>query len=234
MIRGRELVDRMDVAALNEAELLGLMTDQAKAAAHARDAWAELYARHRRYLFVVISRAYGSFLGEDGTVDLVVDTLRRAYEWAGRQPSPIETAARFTGTDPDSTRRRVLGWLAAIAERLFKERFRSGGAARALEKEIRADWEHAPAQEGDAEVSAPNPELAAALADLSEGERDALRLSLPWYDPGSGTFALPRGEAARIAALLDTSPDAVRQRRFRAIRKLTASLQSDYVRQGSV
>src|SRR5437762_3591929 len=96
-------------ALASEAELLGLMASQGDGGELARAAWGELYVRHRRYLYVVLSRSYGSFLGEDGTVDLVADTFQRAFEWAGRQKSGDEVRAQFTGESPDSTRRRVLG-----------------------------------------------------------------------------------------------------------------------------
>jgi len=38
-------------------------------------------------------------------------------------------------------------------------------------------------------------------AKRSEDEGEALRASLPWYQPETGTFAIPRGEAARVFAL---------------------------------
>lgn len=207
----------------SEAELLRRMALRGGDSEQARAAWEELYVRHRRYLYLVVSRAYGSFLGEDGTVDLVVDTFRRAYEWAGRQANSDEVCIRFTGDNPDSTRRRVLGWLGAISERLFKDRFRDhaveveehGRFLEDVKRQQESDW-------------VPDPlsvtRLHDALAALSPTDADALRVSLPWYDLQSRAFAVPRGEASRLADLLGVSPEVLRQRRHRAIKKLEERL----------
>jgi DNA-directed RNA polymerase specialized sigma24 family protein len=113
----------MDLSASTEAELLGLMAAREGGQEHAKAAWGEAH-----YLFAVVSRSYGRFLGEDGIADLVVDTFRRAYEWARKQTSPHELVERFSAENRDSTRRKVLGWLSSIAERLFKDRFRDDAA----------------------------------------------------------------------------------------------------------
>jgi DNA-directed RNA polymerase specialized sigma24 family protein len=190
----------------------------------ARAAWEELYVRHHRYLYAVAFRAYGSFLGSDGVADLVVDAFRRAYEWAGRQSSPEQVRGRFTGDNPDSTRRRVLGWLGTISERLFKDRFRDHASRLAKQDELVEDLRlH---EESDL---SPDPlsvaRLQEAIATLSQNEVDALRVSLPWYDLASRSFATPRGEASRLAGLLGISPETLRQRRHQAIRKLGQRLQ---------
>jgi DNA-directed RNA polymerase specialized sigma24 family protein len=210
----------MNATTASEAELLAVMATQDVRREEARAAWEELYVRHRRYLYVVAARAYRGFLGEDGIVDLVVDTFRRAYEWAGRQGSPDQVRAQFTGSDAESTRRRVLGWLGAIAQQLFRDRFREHASEAAafsgfLEDQVRGR-EH-PADDSE---ELPASRLESALAMLNTADADALRVSLPWYDVDSRSFAMPRGEAARVAVLLGVSVDALRKRRHRAIKKL--------------
>lgn len=212
----------MTLAVTSEAELLALMSMQGRDPERARAAWGELFERHRRYLYAVVSRSYGSFLGEDGTVDLVCDAFRRAFEWAGRQTDSDEVRVRFSANDSDSTRRRVLGWLGAIAEQLFRDRYREQSTAKDEFAQFldhwKADHEH-PAEAGDSTLLA---HLQAALALLSGPEAEALRASLPWYDAESRTFAVPRGEAARLSAALGTTPENLRQRRHRAIKRIEA------------
>ena len=130
----------MNLITIDEAELLSMMAVQKHAGEQARAAWGELYVRHRRYLYVVVSRAYGSFLGENGTIDLVVDTFRRAYEWAGRQQNADVVRSQFSTDNPDSTRRKVLGWLGAIAESLFKDRFRTHAIDSTRHDEFLEEW----------------------------------------------------------------------------------------------
>jgi len=210
----------MNLTTANEAELLGLMATQIAAPEQARAAWGELFVRHRRYVFAVVSRSFGRYLGDEGTTDIVIDTFRRAFEWAGRQPNRSTLVDRFSGESSDATRRKVLGWLGAIAERLFKDRFRED-AARTEEFDLflehwRTGYEHPIGSD----TQLPPALLEQALATLSAGDAEALRLSLPWYDLETGCFAVPRGEASRVAALLGTNPEALRQRRHRALQKL--------------
>jgi RNA polymerase sigma factor (sigma-70 family) len=215
----------MNLTETNEADLLGVMAKQDTDGEEARAAWGELYDRHRRYVYVVASRSYGSFLGEDGTVDLVVDTFQRAYDWAGRQPNSDEVRAQFIGDNPDSTRRRVLGWLGAIAQRLFKDRFREHAVEVAEQDEVVEDLKRRQEESDGASDSSSLARLQDALATLSPTDADALRVSLPWYDLESRSFAVPRGEAARLADLFGISTETLRQRRHRAIKKLESYLQ---------
>lgn len=215
----------MNLTESSEADLLGVMALQEIRGEEARGAWGELFARHRRYLFVVVSRSYGSFLGEDGTVDLVCDTFQRAFEWAGRQKDADQVRTQFEASTPDSTRRRVLAWLCTIAERLFKGRYREDKTEADDYAEFLEHWKSAQDQPTEGIVLPSQPHLEAALASLSQAEAEALRVSLPWYDLESRSFAVPRGEAARISALLGTTPDALRQRRHRAIAKIQQHLE---------
>jgi DNA-directed RNA polymerase specialized sigma24 family protein len=218
----REITVKQAVA--TEAELLAVMAMQENGGQEARAAWGELFERHRRYLYVVISRAYGSFLGEDGTVDLVCDTFRRAFEWAGRQNSPDEVRASFAAEDADSTRRRVLGWLGAIAQQLFRDRFREDSSNRDALSDFFEQWKSAEDHPAKGSDSMLLRELEVALGTLTEAQAEAVRASLPWYDVESRTFMLPRGEAVRLAAALKTTPDTLRQRRHRGIERIEEHL----------
>ena len=57
-------------------------------------------------------------------------------------------------------------------------------------------------------------------------ELATLRASLPWYDPETRSFNVPRGEALRLAQSLGTNPDTLRQRRHRALQRIEQYLES--------
>lgn len=211
----------LNLSNADEAVLLGLMAMQASEPEQARAAWGELFVRHRRYLFVVVWRAYGRYLGEDGCADLVCDTFRRAFEWTGRHKDVSELTDRFVAESADGTRRRVLGWLGAIAERLFKDRFREDAAREEDFALFLEHWRSASDQPVEPGPIPLSDAVRAALAALSPADAEALRVSLPWYDLATGAFAVPRGEAPRLAEMLGTTPEALRQRRHRAIKRLT-------------
>jgi DNA-directed RNA polymerase specialized sigma24 family protein len=223
-VRARLRKAPVNQAAASEAELLAVMVRQENGGQEARAAWGELFNRHRKYVYAVASRSYGSFLGEEGTVDLVCDTFRRAFEWAGRQKSPDEVQASFAAEDADSTRRRVLGWLGAIAQQLFRDRFREEGSDRDAQADFFEQWRSAENHPAEVSDSMLLRELEVALGTLTEQQAEAVRASLPWYDVESRTFMLPRGEAARLAAVLKTTPDTLRQRRHRGIERIEEHL----------
>ena len=60
----------MNEAAASKADLLAAMAMQENGGKEARAAWGELFERHHDYIYVVVSRAYGSFPGEDETIAL--------------------------------------------------------------------------------------------------------------------------------------------------------------------
>ncbi|MFN0008771.1 MAG: RNA polymerase sigma factor [Planctomycetota bacterium] len=210
----------MNTATASEAELLAAMATQEDDGKEARAAWGELFERHRKYLYAVVSRAYGSFLGEDGTVDLVSDTFRRAFEWAGRQNSSDEVRARFAEGDSDSTRRKVLGWLGAIAQQLFRDRYRDEKQEEGELVLFFEQWKQAEEHPAGISDSPLLRDLHVALETLTLPEAEAVRASLPWYDLQSQTFLFPRGEATRLAAELGTTTEALRQRRHRGIQRI--------------
>lgn len=209
---------------LTEAELLGLMSTQHTNPTAARDAWGEMYLRHVRYLFLLVSRSYGDTLGgADQVSDVVVDAFQAAYDWAGRQSSPEDVEARFHDPDGDRIRRRVLGWLTVIARRLAARRIttHSEGSVQ-LHEQFASE-----VSDGEPPSTNLRTLLARALEKLSPEEIEALRASMPWYEPETGEFAFPRGEAHRIASSLGLTADALRQRRHRTLKRLESLLRTD-------
>ncbi len=210
---------------LDEAELLGVMSRQQDNPEAARDAWGELYRRHARYVSVSVARGYSDSIGGASAVsDVVVDAFQAAFKWAADQQRREEVLARFHTPDRDITRRRVLGWLTVIARRLALHRVAQSSGHPA--EHYSYNFDSCPDADEDSEPppSAHRTQLRDALVQLQREEREALQLSLQWYDPDLGEFCFPRGEAARVAASLGITPDNFRQRRHRSLKRLQSLL----------
>ncbi len=209
-----------------EAELLGVMALQELDADAARDAWSELYSRHSRYVAKVASRALGERARDaDAVADFVHDAFHSVFDWAGRQPKEVDIAGRFEAPDRDVVRSKVLAFLATVTRRLVAHSFE--GRYRAP-RELLTDGldEMTAGTDEDAEPppTTEHSRLDDVLELLSSDEAEALRVSLPWYQPETGEFAFPRGEAARVAASLGITPEALRQRRCRSLKRLQSLL----------
>jgi hypothetical protein len=211
-----------------EAELLGLMSMQHLDPDPARDAWAEMYRRHSRYVAAVVTRAFGERTRDaDVLSDIVSDAFRTVFDWAGRHGSGEDLTDRFAAPDRDAIRRKVLGFHAVVARRLATRSFAVHD--RGPREFTHSDIEQvASASEEDAEPppATERSKLDAVLELLSSDEAEALRVSLPWYQPETGEFAFPRGEAAKVAATLGITPEALRQRRYRSLKRLHSLLRS--------
>ena len=209
-----------------EAELLGVMAMQHFDAGAARDAWSEMYCRHSRYATTVATRALGDRARDaDAVADVVGDAFQAMFDWSGRQTSGEGLAERFAAPDRDGIRSKVLSFLAVVTRRLVSHR--STAHRRAPREFLHDDIDQVAA--GADEDTEPPPttehsKLDAVLELLSSDEAEALRVSLPWYQPETGEFSFPRGEAARVAASLGITPDTLRQRRCRSLKRLQTLL----------
>jgi DNA-directed RNA polymerase specialized sigma24 family protein len=218
----------MDIPAATDADLLAVMADGTYFSPSAKAALGELFSRHAGYLYAVVRRSYGAVLDEDDIVDVVTDSFLRAAGWAYRLHRPSEVKARFSADTPDGVRRRMLGWFGRIAERLVMSKLSRRAVSASNLAQYLAQYseaEETPVASGSVNLRI----LRAALSALSSEERDALTVSLPWYDVATSQFQLPRGEAASIARHLGVSPDLFRQRRHRALKHLR-----EYFRQSGI
>jgi DNA-directed RNA polymerase specialized sigma24 family protein len=212
---------------LSEGELLGLMSADRQDPSGARAAWGEMYRRHSRYVSAVVARMLGDRARDSEVVpDIVGDAFQTLFDWAGKHGSTEDIAQRFGAPDDESVRWNVLGFLAAVARRLAQHRFSARARRRQEFLGGDADVEQAVAVHGE-DAGPPRtegPKLEEILDLLGLDEAEALRLSLPWYEVETGEFAFPRGEAARVAASLGITPEALRQRRHRSLRHLELRL----------
>lgn len=213
---------------LADPDLMGTLVQGDAHAELANAAWAELHRRHYRYLAATIWAVYGPTLKDPhAAADLASQTLRRAVNWATRQASAEEVVARFRDASPEIESRRVRGWMGAIANRLFLDLVRrTSPTTRELHEEVehhfsknQREVEESPTRSRDREL------LKQAVATLSPDDREAITVSLTWYDPDKGIFDVPSGEAAAIAKTLGTTTDALRQRRSRAMRRLKEAIE---------
>ena len=208
------------VSILSDAELLGQL---AQTSDEQRYALSELYTRHGRYVFTVAARTTHT-LDREQVADVVTDTLLAASNWARRQPSARAIVARFSPSDREVARRKVLGWLSVIARRIAIEHAQAHAPVQSLEFDVPAS-----SDDSDAGEPPPSPRLRAlseAMSALNPEQRDAIRDSLPWYEPTTHEFAVPRGEAERMASALGISVEVLRQRRHRALKRLHSLLDS--------
>ena len=215
----------MDFTTDTDADLLGYMAMQADEPEYARAAWGEFYRRHREYLFGLTSRCYGSQLGGDeGAADLVQEAFRKVYDWAGRHGEERGSLDGFRGSSPEDVRAKVRLWLGRVAENRFKDLLRR--RARQQEVELLADVAEKPSAQEMQPGSEVLGRVGEAFATLRPQDQEALRVSLPWYDARTQTFAFPPGEAEAVAATLGITVDALRQRRHRALQRLKDAMVS--------
>ncbi len=213
--------DESFLASVSDADLLRQMSAEPRGSAEARDAWAEFYRRHRRYLFAVCYRAYGTTLGVDRVTELVQDTFVRAYEKA--ETYKVDTQA--VGDDLDRYRARA--WLGRISENIFRDYFRHQPHVDFLDAADIPEGEQPPVPPDHEEPSHRANCLEQALGELTMREQDVLRATALWYQPGQRQQRMPNSAMKQLASSLDTTPANIRQIRVRAMNKLRALMAAD-------
>src|SRR6266498_5676880 len=108
----------------SDEDLLAYMAMADEDSAFAREAWAELFRRHLKYLYGTVIRRYGQIPGVASMIEEIVqDTFRLAFERA--------TTFKPSGnTDRDGSRRVVRAWLGTIAKNVFADTFRRDRSVR--------------------------------------------------------------------------------------------------------
>ncbi len=197
---------------LSDAELLEQVSARKVDPLRARRAEAEFYERHARYLYAVLMRRAKGPLALTGAEveDLVQETFFRAFERAHTSRAATRRvrssrAEREVGSG-GSRRHLLADWL---------EGRREIAASPFLETVLGRD-EDAPRSS-----RSPRRELVrAALDELSERERDVLRVSALYHRPGEEHQRLPNAVAAELATRWGTTGENIRAIRSRAMKKL--------------
>lgn len=204
-----------DVHGESDEDLLVYIGWKAEEPELAKAACDEFYRRHLKYVYAVISRAYGTELGNDGVMDMVTDTFLRVYEKASTYKPCGEK-------DPARQRRNALAWVSTIAQNICKDHFRNPDTQLVLVDEWSEDAE--PPASSDQYVE---PEFTGALkciheamASLSEREQTILRVTMDYWKPGSENQRLPNNVAEELARTFGITSENLRKIRERAMRKL--------------
>lgn len=209
-----------DDAGEPDADLLARVARRDTDPAGARAAQATLYARHVRYLYGAILRQKKGLLRVTGVTaeDLVQETFHRAFEKA-------HTFQRGETHDADHDRARTRAWLGRIATHLLADH---AGEEREVSATPYVERVSCEAIDEDAPPSqSPEARLVAeGLDELSERERDVLRVSALHYRAGEEHQRLPNAVSAQLAAEWKTTSENIRAIRMRAMKKLKAFLAS--------
>jgi RNA polymerase sigma factor (sigma-70 family) len=207
----------------SDSDLMAYMAMAEDDPSSAREAWAEFYGRHVRYLYAVCSSAYGQILGGDtGVADIVSDTFRSAFRNAHLfDPGGIE--------EPDRIRRRTRAWLGRIAQRLVMDRLRSAQRLPVVHLDLER-WQSV----AEPERSAPRDDaliraVQRAIGQLSDKEQTVIRVTYQWYQAGQAHQRLPSAVVSDLAETLQTTPENLRQIRRRALRKIREFLHQERI-----
>lgn len=203
----------------SDGELLQAVARRSEDPRRARDAEAVFYTRHVRYLYGVLLRHKRNLLTLAGmsAEDLVQETFHRAFDRA-------RTFEADATLDEDRQRQRVCAWLGRIAQNLLVdqlERHREISASPWLEDIGCAglDEELPPSQSPMARL------VAEGLDQLTERERDVLRVSALYYRAGEHQ-RLPNDVSAELAGRWETTNENIRAIRVRAMKKLKAYVEA--------
>ena len=153
----------------------------------AREAQAEFYTRHVRYLYGAVQKRRQLLeLAGESPEDLVQETFQRAFERA-------HTFRSLPGLEADHDRRRTRAWLGRIAHSLLADKLRGDLAA------ADSPYLERLAVEAEESVAAPSPALERvrrALASMSEREQDVLCVTALYYRVGGVSASAERTERA--------------------------------------
>jgi RNA polymerase sigma factor (sigma-70 family) len=198
------------MAECTDAGLFGLVSRDDLT--RARAAQAELYQRHVRYLFGVLSKQRACLyeLAAVSVEDLVQETFRRAFE----------RAASFVAEpnlDRERAAHRTRAWLGRIAHHLLVDAIearREVAASPFLDHQIVTEDDESP----------PSTPLLRAvrdgLASLTEREQDVLTITALYQRVGETHQRLPNAVADELAKRWAISQESVRAIRSRALKKL--------------
>lgn len=216
--------------ASTDAELLRIVADRERAPDAARAAEAAFYRRHVRWLYGVLSRKKSHLLSIAGSSaeDLVQETFLRVFD---RAHTFREADAPLS--DEVATA-RTRAWLGRVATHLLADhmnRLREVSATPYLER-VRVDDldDEAPS---DAQVERADVALVSeGLDQLSEREREILRVTALYAKVGEKQGRLPNAVSRDLAARWQTTNENIRAIRVRALKKLRSFLSARGLEKG--
>ena len=179
----------------------------------AREAQAEFYTRHVRYLYGAVQKRRQLLeLAGESPEDLVQETFQRAFERA-------HTFRSLPGLEADHDRQRTRAWLGRIAHSLLADKLRGDLATADSPYLERLAVE---ADESAARTSPALERVQRALASMSEREQDVLCVTALYYRVGHESQRLPNRVSEELAQRWQTTNENIRAIRFRALKRLKA------------
>ena len=175
--------EKVDLTEDSDYDLLEMMTWKESDPGVAREAWAELYRRHVKYLFSVCRKYARGLGGDEAAEDLTSETFKHIYEKGASTFRPGSTS------DPDRMRRHVRAWLGRIAHNLACNAYRGRHLQEIwLEQD---QWDNVADQERleDSEISLQLQRLMEQV--LTDRERHILRVTSQYHDLRKPNRKLP-------------------------------------------
>jgi RNA polymerase sigma factor (sigma-70 family) len=204
--------EKVDLTEDSDCDLLEMMTWKESDPDVAREAWAELYRRHAKYLFPVCLKYARGLGGDEAAEDLTSETFKHVYERGASTFRP------GSASDPDRMRRHVRAWLGRIAHNLACNAYRGRPLQEIwLEQD---QWDNVADQERleDSESSLRLLRLMEQV--LTDRERHILRVTAQYYDPRKPNRKLPDEVLEDLGRRWGITHENIRQIKRRALKKL--------------
>jgi RNA polymerase sigma factor (sigma-70 family) len=197
-------------------ELIRRMADQKADFAQAREAWARFYVRHHGFLLRRCETNHAYVLGMPGVEEVVQDTFMKVFDGAS-------TFNCADACEPSVQISKSRGWLVRISENLIRDRFRRQPEVCTVDEDELE--RHSSGTGGDPDqTSLPESErlrlLKFGLAQLSDTEQTVLRATMFWWQPDQQHQRMPHEAMTQLSKHVGKSPEAIRQIRLRALKKL--------------
>ena len=210
----------------DDLDLLLRMTCKDENREDAEAALAEFFRRYQTTLLGFAKSGGFRVLGWNPE-DFVLRTFEKAFEKAGSFNAP-------SGLSPDKLRLKIQAWLFQIAKNEFLMEFRR--PERKQEAPTEKEREEAEAQISLAEKAPERFDLQALqskkaavrtfLEALPEADREMLVISMNFYDFKTGKAHIPDDILEGLADSMGTTPESIKTKRARLLRKLEEHLET--------
>lgn len=184
-----------------DSELLNQMAGVDADAAGAEKAWEEFYRRHYDYLLNVCRNVYSRQIGGARVSEVVQDVFVKAF----RRASTFRLEDRESA---EENRWHVRAWLGSILKNAVSDLYRQESQEVFTEDiELFPD----PDQSGDdSDEDPPIGPLEKAFMQFEEREREVLRETMLWHNPGARQQRMPSDALQVLATRLNTTSANIR------------------------
>jgi len=220
------VAEEQATGAADDLDLLLRMTFKDENREDAEAALAEFFRRYQTTLLAFAEKNGFRALGWSPD-DFVLRTFERAFEKAGSFKAP-------SGLSPEKLRLKTQAWLFQIAKNEFLMEYRR--PERKQEAPTRKEQEEAEAQALLPEKAPERFDLRALqskkaavrtfLEALPEADSEMLVISMNFYDFKTGKAHIPDDILAGLANSMGTTPESIKTKRGRLLRKLEEYLET--------